>query len=296
MNDKSLSVSDIQQIVAAFESSPIHAQLNHAINILNQCQHATRGLDLSAFESVLGAMNTTQARTMKLLQKHSEMQSRLSFDDYWQLRPQTQELKQILTDFQERVEALSRRAVDSTDLDRRSGHRKLLMDIRFLLEEHNGRMLRSLRQEQQKVWKPSPPVAIIVWTLAYFVSLCSSVAVAVTFAYSSSARCDYTNTVFDRAANSHRRKSGEDESFFAEDNYVNDGVIPFYVEKIGTRRGPVVERTYFVWGELCDAQVIVADLQLFFKDRVLVVPSREMNTVSIPTSATQDNIWTDNLL
>ncbi|KAH7411700.1 hypothetical protein DE146DRAFT_732124, partial [Phaeosphaeria sp. MPI-PUGE-AT-0046c] len=287
MHDEPLSVSNIQQIVNSFQSSPIFAQLTHTINVLNKCYHATQVLDVTAFESVLGAMNTTQARTMELLRKHCEMQNRLYLDDYWQLRAQSQELKDILTGFQEGVETLSRRAARSADMTRRSSHRKLLMDIRFLLEEHNVRMLSSLGSKQQKVWRPSMPVAIILWIPVYLMSLFSSIAITFTLAYSSSPRCDYSSPKFSHMKQKHGKTCSEgnsdptqggdgpredddaDDMFYASTGKESSkpGGIPFHTRKMRTRSGPILERTYFVWAEVCDAQVIVADLQLFFKDR-----------------------------
>jgi hypothetical protein len=231
---------------------------------------------------------------MELLRKHCDMQNRLYFDDYWRLKLQSKELEKILKGFQDSVEVLSSQTANKIDLRSRTSHRRLLMDIRFLLEEHNTNMLKASESIVRKTWRPSFPVALLVWIIVYFLSLCSSVSIALAFAFSSSSRCNYSSPIFNNPRDDKARSRPQSKAAASSNSENKDDVfyettsmrsskpghVPHITKEITTRGTRVYERTYFVSSEYCDAQVILADLQFFFKDRVVVTPAREGVSVS----------------
>ncbi|KAF2195452.1 hypothetical protein K469DRAFT_757835 [Zopfia rhizophila CBS 207.26] len=116
LKNEPFPAKQLQQVVDSFQSSPTFEQHGQAMRILDQCQHKARTLKASASESILQAFRTAEARTA-----------------------QPEELLEILKAFQQNVDSLSRQQTGCSCLNHRSCYWKLLMEIRFLLDEHNGK-------------------------------------------------------------------------------------------------------------------------------------------------------------
>jgi hypothetical protein len=164
------------------------------------------------------------------------------------------------------------------------------MDIRFLLEEHNKSLLSALSTNgQTTARRPILLVAFLMWLFVYLVSLCSSIGVGLAVAFSILPRFKYSKRIFCQPENDHWheqwrgrsapiRNDRKDKTFYtkgATRKVSKSGELPYTARRIPSGLSHFVERTYFILSRDCAQEVIITDLQLFFKERVLVTPARE---------------------
>ena len=286
--------------MSTIQNSPVFTQLSNAIEVLQRCQHSTRILETSAFQSIIDGLARTEKRTVNLLEKHMRLQNRLKFHDFRQLKADAEKIHGILETFHESLENLVPCVTESVSSNQRLTHQRLLMEIRLLLEDHNNRLQRLIVSNSGGTgttilsW-PGTLLALFVWILVYFLSILTGTGAAYSMVLSlvfgsrtlslvlsvsketgagdSLGDGENPETRYDVEVAHHSEPSARVKDL--KQRISNYGGIRHSSRIHFSEWREYTERTYFIPNKTAAREVIIADLQFYFKERVMVTPANE---------------------